>query len=89
MFFSENDITELNSSMSNMQNSNTEAKESEEDYEWEVIYEDNCDKWDCAFKICFERKKKEVAKHICKFCQFILSFLIIPFLLFLINKRLI
>ena len=30
--------------MSNMQNSNTEAKESEEDYEWEVIYEDNCDK---------------------------------------------
>lgn len=39
MFFSENDITELNSSMSNMQNSNTEAKESEEDYEWEVIYE--------------------------------------------------
>ena len=42
--------------------SNTEAKESEEDYEWEVIYEDNCDKWDCAFKICFERKKKEVAK---------------------------
>lgn len=42
MFFSENDITELNSSMSNMQNSNTEAKESEEDYEWEVIYEDNC-----------------------------------------------
>lgn len=48
--------------MRNMQNSNTEAKESEEDYEWEVIYEDNCDKWDCAFKICFERKKKEVAK---------------------------
>lgn len=48
--------------MSNMQNSNTEAKESEEDYEWEVIYEDNCDKWDCAVKICFERKKKEVAK---------------------------
>ena len=34
----------------------------EEDNEWEVIYEDNCDKWDCAFKICFERKKKEVAK---------------------------
>jgi hypothetical protein len=62
MFFSEKDVTELNSSMSNMQNSNTEAKESEEDYEWEVIYEDNCDKWDCAFKICFERKKKEVAK---------------------------
>lgn len=60
--FSEKDVTELNSSMSNMQNSNTEAKESEEDYEWEVIYEDNCDKWDCAFKICFERKKKEVAK---------------------------
>lgn len=62
MFFSEKDVTELNSSMRNMQNSNTEAKESEEDYEWEVIYEDNCDKWDCAFKICFERKKKEVAK---------------------------
>lgn len=62
MFFSEKDVTELNSSMSNMQNSNTEVKESEEDYEWEVIYEDNCDKWDCAFKICFERKKKEVAK---------------------------
>lgn len=62
MFFSEKDVTELNSSMSNMQNSNTEAKESEEDYEWEVIYEDNCDKWDCAVKICFERKKKEVAK---------------------------
>ena len=60
MFFSEKDVTELNSSMRNMQNSNT--KESEEDYEWEVIYEDNCDKWDCAFKICFERKKKEVAK---------------------------
>ena len=30
--FSEKDVTELNSSMSNMQNSNTEAKESEEDY---------------------------------------------------------
>ena len=41
MFFSEKDVTELNSSMRNMQNSNTEAKESEEDYEWEVIYEDN------------------------------------------------
>ena len=34
MFFSEKDVTELNSSMRNMQNSNTEAKESEEDYEW-------------------------------------------------------
>ena len=27
MFFSEKDVTELNSSMSNMQNSNTEAKD--------------------------------------------------------------